>query len=89
MKNKKKIFWIILIAILVVFAAGKILFKAPKATFTVEAVKLGTIIQEVSESGTVKTGEAINLSFSSGGKIEKIYVKVGDKVKAGSILAKL
>lgn len=52
-------------------------------------VSRGNISQEVSESGVVKKGEEINLSFKNTDKIEKIYVGVGDKVKSGQILAKL
>jgi RND family efflux transporter MFP subunit len=47
------------------------------------------VIQEVSESGTVNKGDIIPLSFKTVGQLEKIYVKAGDIVKKGAILAKL
>jgi len=50
---------------------------------------LGNISQEVAETGQVKKGEEINLSFKNSGRIEKIYVEVGDQVDSGENLAKL
>jgi len=43
----------------------------------------------VSETGQVKKGEEINLSFKAAGRIEEIYTKVGDGVKSGEKLVKL
>lgn len=40
-------------------------------------------------SGIVKEDEEISLSFKTAGQIEKIYVKSGDKVRKGQIIAKL
>jgi len=86
--NKKIISIIVLI---VLFALGiyQVFLKKEKPAFTLAEVIRGDVIQEVSESGQVKKGEEINLSFKSSGEIEEIYVKVGDKVEAGESLAKL
>jgi len=43
----------------------------------------------VSETGIVNISDELNLSFKYGGKIDNIYVKVGDKVKRGESLAKV
>lgn len=40
-------------------------------------------------SGIVKEDEEISLSFKTAGQIEKIYVKSGDRVKRGQIIARL
>lgn len=40
-------------------------------------------------SGIVKEDEEISLSFKTAGQIERIYVKSGDKVKKGQIIARL
>lgn len=40
-------------------------------------------------SGAAKAGVESNLSFKVAGTVEKVYVKVGDKVKAGQIIAEL
>jgi RND family efflux transporter MFP subunit len=86
--KKKKIIFIIIAIVLVIFILGKTVFKGEKVGYAKEEVKTGTIVQEVSETGTVKKGEEISLSFQNGGKIEKIYVSAGDEVKSGAILAK-
>ncbi len=86
-KIKISIITIILIGLVVCVYFG--FFKKEKSECTVVKVVRGEISQEVSESGTIKRGEEINLSFKNSGRIEKIYVKVGDKVKANQILAKL
>lgn len=85
---KKIIIPIIVIAVLG-FVSYKVFFKKEAADFTFTEVKRGTITQEVSETGQVQKGEKINLSFKNAGLIQKIYVKSGDKVKAGDFLAKL
>ena len=64
-------------------------FRKTKPAFTLVEVKRGNISQEVSETGAVKKGDSFNLAFKIAGKIQKIYVKVGDEVKAGMVLAEL
>ncbi|WP_440103457.1 efflux RND transporter periplasmic adaptor subunit [Streptosporangium sp. H16] len=53
------------------------------------AVTRATVSASVSASGTVASARARSLSFGSSGTVEKIYVKAGDKVTAGQILARL
>ena len=52
-------------------------------------VTRGDLIVTVSGSGTIGVANERNLSFSSGGKIDVIYVEEGDKVNRGDMLAKL
>ncbi len=86
--NKK-----ILIVILVIFVLGFVVYqsliKKEKSSYIFEKVSRGTVLQEVSETGTVKISEKIDLGFRNSGRIENIYIKVGDKVKSGQNLAKL
>jgi len=86
----KKVF-IIASVILGIVLAGVyfFFFRKPEPKFELVQVKRATISQEVMETGTVKKDELYNLGFDVSGKIAKIYVQVGDKVKAGSILAEL
>lgn len=85
----KKVLIGVIILIIVIVGVYFGFFKKEKPEYSLIKVTRGDISQEVSESGTVKRGEEINLGFKNSGKIEKIYVKVGDKVKANQILAKL
>lgn len=54
----------------------------------VEVVR-GDLTVSVSGSGSVEVTNEARLAFSSGGKVDGIYVKEGDKVSEGDVLAKL
>lgn len=84
----KKIIIFIVIAILG-FVAYQIIFNKTKEEYVLTEVKKDYLTKKVSETGVVKKGEKIDLSFKTNGRIEKIYVSVGDEVKAGQPLAKL
>lgn len=78
--------------ILIIIAGGVFAFsfsKKGKQNLNLFELKRGSITQVVSETGSVKKGERINLSFKNSGRIKKIYVKEGDKIQPGQVLAKL
>ncbi len=52
-------------------------------------VERGDLMVTVSGSGNIETSEDTNLSFSSGGRIAKIYFEEGDRIVKGDILAEL
>ena len=87
-KNKKKIIVPILV-VLLIFSIYQAFFKKSKNGLNLAEVERGIITQEISETGRVKKGEEINLNFKNSGKIEKIYVKVGNNVVTNQDLAKL
>jgi len=84
---------ILIIGIFIIIVSGIFIYqrfiKEKPVDFVLEKAVSGTIVQEVLETGIVKTAEEVKLSFQSPGKIEKIYVKVGQEVKAGQNLIKL
>lgn len=49
----------------------------------------GSVVAAVSASGAVESAKSRALSFGTSGTVEKIYVKAGDKVGKGDILARL
>ncbi|MEV3981071.1 biotin/lipoyl-binding protein [Nonomuraea sp. NPDC049758] len=49
----------------------------------------GSVSASVSASGAVASARTRSLSFGTGGTVERIYVKAGDKVDKGDILARL
>ncbi|SDJ80339.1 efflux RND transporter periplasmic adaptor subunit [Nonomuraea jiangxiensis] len=49
----------------------------------------GSVTASVSASGAVESAKSRALSFGTTGTVEKIYVKPGDKVAAGDLLARL
>lgn len=87
--KKTKILVVAIIVAVVVSLLYLNFFKKEKEKYTTEKVSRGDVIFEISETGAVKKGEEINLSFKNAGRIEKIYVKVGDAVKSGQALVKL
>ena len=88
MANKKIIFSIIIVAVLAVFIYQSFL-KKEHLEYTLAEVVRANIAQEITETGQVQKGDKISLSFKNAGRIEKIFVIVGEDVKAGDILARL
>jgi len=85
----KKIILTIVVILLLAVGIYQGFLKKEEPVFTLAEVSRGNIVQEVSETGVVKKGEEINLSFKNTGRIEKIYVEVGNQIKSGENLAKL
>jgi len=82
----------IIFIILVVIAALSVFFivgKKDKTEYTTAAVERGRLTQTVSEVGTVKASQEIELGFLQSGKIGKILARIGDKVKENQVLAEL
>lgn len=52
-------------------------------------VKRGDIVISASGSGTLVASQSMDLSFSTSGTVAELYVKVGDTVKTGDVLARL
>lgn len=79
------------IPLFVVAIIGGYLFfgrdKKPQYEFII--AKKGDLIQEVSVTGKIKASRHIGYGFEKSGKVSEIFVKVGDKVKAGATLASL
>lgn len=64
-------------------------FRNPEPKFTLADVTRGNVSQEISETGQVEAGEEINLSFKNIGRVEKIYINVGDEVTSNQKIAEL
>ena len=86
---KSKWFWIILIVVIIAagIAYAKTRPKAPNFEYT--AATVGNVVEQVSVTGTVSPESSADLAFEKGGVISKIYVKVGDTVKAADPIAAL
>ena len=90
LKIKKR--WIIIgavVLIIVGYFAVKSFFKNPIDSYVTEKVSKGEVVQEISETGSVRATENISLGFKTTGKLAKINAAVGDSVKKGDILAEL
>ncbi|HTL39545.1 MAG TPA: efflux RND transporter periplasmic adaptor subunit [Methylomirabilota bacterium] len=86
--TKKYILWTL--GIIIVLAIGYSVFhpKAPKYTVAY-TVANQDVKQTVIATGTVTSQSDLNLAFKNSGILSKINVKVGDKVRAGQVLAQL
>jgi len=83
-----------LIIILAIIIIAIIVFFIIKATsknnnYDLFTVQRGDVRKEISETGTVKKGEEIDLSFKTSGRIEKLYIQKGEAIVIDSLLAKI
>lgn len=84
----KHTFFICVVAIIIV---GGLVYwyighgTADTATETI-VVARGDLSEEVSVTGKVKPAESVALAFEKGGRVARVYTKVGDIVASGQIL---
>lgn len=88
--------WIALVVgVLVVLAAAIIVSQrmgnARAATTSLQTAptQRTTLVATVNAAGNIQAHEQLNLNFQVAGQVSKINVSVGDKVKAGQVLAEL
>lgn len=90
MKILKNKFFILAFILLIAVAVAYFIFgEKPGVEYATAKVYQGSLSQTVSETGTVKSNDEVDLNFPVSGKIAKILVKVGAKVKKDQILAEL
>ena len=63
--------------------------QKPLPEYTTVSAARGSLIQTVSETGTVKPVKRLELNFPQSGKISTVSVKVGDRVSKDQVLAEL
>ncbi|WP_448591546.1 efflux RND transporter periplasmic adaptor subunit [Thermoflexus hugenholtzii] len=84
--------WGILVSLILTLAvacAGASTAQSPQGQNTVVRVRRGTLEVTVSGSGNLQPHTLVNLAFTQSGVVRKVYVGVGDAVKAGQVLAEL
>jgi len=84
--------WGILVSLILTLAvacAGASTARSPQGQNTVVRVRRGTLEVTVSGSGNLQPHTLVNLAFPQSGIVRKVYVGVGDTVKAGQVLAEL
>lgn len=82
--------WVIIagiILLVVIFGIYKNISGQKNAGRETAVVKKETLSQEISVTGKVEPVENVDLAFEKIGKVMKVNVAVGDKVKAGDVLA--
>ena len=89
---KKKKTWIIIVVILLVIL---IIFAVNKGNsgrglaVSVEEAKLGSIIETVSANGKIQPAQDVMISPYISGEVVGLFVKEGDEVEKGDLLAKI
>jgi len=84
--------WLAVIIIIILIAGYytvKSILKDPFEAYALEKASVGEVLQEVSETGSVRATEEVSLSFKTVGKVSSINVVVGNDVKKGQVLAGL
>jgi HlyD family secretion protein len=78
-------------AFLVTLAIGGAVYRSRKDLVTVQSSKVQRLdlASVVSASGEIKPKTYVNIGANAFGKITKLYVKEGDRVKRGQMLAQL
>jgi len=89
--NRRKLFIIIAIVVIVVAVVG---FTVAHNSKSVTAVQTGKVAKQdvtstVSASGEIKPKTYVNVGANAFGKITQLYVKEGEKVKRGQMLAQI
>jgi multidrug efflux pump subunit AcrA (membrane-fusion protein) len=94
----KKIIWLIIVILIVGFFSYRFFHKKEKVSEVVKEKGLpvevvsafrGEIIETIPASGTIKSENEIRVFPKAMGRIEKIYVKEGDFVKKGDVIAQI
>jgi len=90
MKNKKIIWGIIAASIIVfIFLLKACSTKEQKITLETVKVKIGSVSNKVTATGTIQAIKTVAIGTQVSGEIRKIYVDYNSKVKAGQLLAEL
>src|SRR5947209_8153370 len=89
--NAKKIFLILGIIVLLGAIVGFTVNQSQKNVVTVQTSKVikQDISSQVTASGQIKPKTLVNVGANAMGRIVRLFVKEGDKVKKGQILAQL
>ena len=95
MFTKKKIIWILIIFVVVALIVGIIakkkglIGKAEETKVATEKVTNRTIVEVVSANGKIAPEFEVKLSPDVSGEVIELYVKEGDLIKTGQLLAKI
>ncbi len=85
----------LVIAVLIAAAAGGFWWwrhhqgAAPAGETRTAVVERGSLLVAVSASGSIEPNRRVNLTFETPGRVAEVAVEVGNRVRAGDLLARL
>ena len=71
------------------FGGWSLMKPEPQSSFITEVVKLGDIRQTVSATGEISPSNLVSVGAEASGQIKKLYVKLGQQVKKGDLIAEI
>ncbi len=87
---KKKTFWVAIVITVIIVVAIIYQTGNPKQEELVTIrVEKGNLAQTVSATGKVESATGTDLNFTLSGKLQRLYIKAGQQVKAGQLLGQL
>lgn len=89
LKHKKRIIWILILILAVVLFLIFGLSHGEQNDLVLHEVGYQDLNRYLFESGSVKQGEEVSLSFNQGGRLEQMSVREGETVASGQTLAAL
>lgn len=90
--NKPRLLLILLITLLLVIGGGGVLWLAnsePDVAQLTETIGRGDIERNVMATGSLKPSLQVNVGAQVNGQLTKLYVKQGDRVTRGQLLAEI
>jgi HlyD family secretion protein len=89
LKRSKIILGSVAATVAVSVGIGVFVATRQNISYETEAISRGTVVEEVSVTGSIAPSKKISLQPEVGGKVSVIAVKEGDEVKAGDTLVQL
>ncbi len=90
-KKKKGWLWILLILVIVaaavIFVLPRIILSTQPTAVSSYTVKRGDVDVTITGSGKLEADDTLDIDLPVGVKVDTIFVKEGDQVKAGDVLA--
>lgn len=82
---------ILVVAVIALFAKSKmgVASAADKRQYKTAKVEVGTVKKTVSATGVLQPWTMVDIKSKAGGRVDKLLVDVGTKVKAGQVLAQI
>lgn len=84
--------WVILTSLVALVGVSLFFWLKPSETtptYLTADVVVGDIEESVMASGKVKANKSVNVGSQVGGEVKKLYVKLGDVVQAGDMIAEI